>query len=74
MIGEGLSTRETAQALHLSVKTIESHRQRIRNKLNLSNGSQLLRFAMAYMHKNASACESSADPYKLVDAAVKTAN
>ncbi|HEY2686599.1 MAG TPA: response regulator transcription factor [Steroidobacteraceae bacterium] len=51
MIGKGLSTRETAHALHLSVKTIESHRQRIRNKLNLRNGSQLLRFAMADIHK-----------------------
>jgi DNA-binding NarL/FixJ family response regulator len=53
MIGKGLSTRETARALHLSIKTIESHRQRIRNKLNLSNGTQLLRFAMADIHKRA---------------------
>lgn len=53
MIGKGMTTRETAQALHLSVKTIESHRQRIRHKLNLSNGSQLLRFAMSDIHKRA---------------------
>ena len=53
MIGKGMTTRETAQALHLSIKTIESHRQRIRHKLNLSNGSQLLRFAMADIHKRA---------------------
>ncbi len=45
-IGKGASTRETAQLLHLSIKTVESHRQRIKRKLNLSNGVQLLRYAV----------------------------
>jgi DNA-binding NarL/FixJ family response regulator len=47
MIGEGMSTRETAQSLHLSIKTVESHRQRIKRKLNLSSGAQLVRYAVA---------------------------
>ena len=47
LIGKGMSTRETARILHLSVKTIESHRQRIKRKLNLSTGTQLVRFAVA---------------------------
>jgi DNA-binding NarL/FixJ family response regulator len=47
MIGKGMSTRETADALHLSIKTIESHRQRIKRKLNLNTGTQLVRFAVA---------------------------
>jgi DNA-binding NarL/FixJ family response regulator len=46
MIGKGASTRETAQLLHLSIKTVESHRQRIKRKLNLTTGSQLLRYAV----------------------------
>ena len=46
MIGEGLSTRETAEALNLSIKTVESHRQRIKRKLNLTTGMQLLRYAV----------------------------
>jgi DNA-binding NarL/FixJ family response regulator len=46
MIGRGMSTRETAHALHLSVKTIESHRQRIKRKLNLTTGSQLVHYAI----------------------------
>ena len=46
MIGKGMSTRETALALHLSIKTIESHRQRIKRKLNLNTGTQLVRFAV----------------------------
>ncbi len=46
MIGKGASTRETAQLLHLSIKTVESHRQRIKRKLNLTTGVQLLRYAV----------------------------
>ena len=46
MIGKGASTRETARLLHLSIKTIESHRQRIKRKLNLTTASQLLRYAV----------------------------
>lgn len=46
MIGKGSSTRETAEALSLSIKTVESHRQRIKRKLNLTTGMQLLRYAV----------------------------
>lgn len=46
MIGKGLSTRESAGALNLSVKTVESHRQRIKRKLNLTTGAQLVQYAV----------------------------
>jgi DNA-binding CsgD family transcriptional regulator len=46
MIGRGMSTRETAQALHLSVKTVESHRQSIKRKLNLGTATHLMRYAV----------------------------
>lgn len=46
MIGKGLSTREAADALNLSVKTVESHRQRIKRKLNLTTGAQLVQYAV----------------------------
>jgi len=46
MIGKGASTRETAQRLHLSIKTVESHRQRIKRKLHLATGAQLVRYAV----------------------------
>ncbi len=41
LIGEGLRTREIAEELGLSVKTVEAHRGHIRRKLNL-RGSQAL--------------------------------
>ena len=46
MIGKGMSTRETAHSLNLSIKTVESHRQRIKRKLNLSTGTQLVQYAI----------------------------
>jgi DNA-binding NarL/FixJ family response regulator len=46
LIGKGASTREAAQLLHLSIKTVESHRQRIKRKLQLTSGVQLLRYAV----------------------------
>ncbi len=46
MVGKGLSTRQTAEALSLSIKTIESHRQRIKRKLNLRTSSQLMQYAV----------------------------
>ena len=46
MIGKGMSTRETAVSLNLSIKTVESHRQRIKRKLNLNTGTQLVQYAV----------------------------
>jgi len=50
MIGQGNSTREIADSLAVSVKTIETHRERIKDKLNLKNATELLRYAMRYTH------------------------
>lgn len=47
MIGKGFSTQESADVLHLSAKTIESHRQRIKRKLNLRTGVQLVQYAVS---------------------------
>jgi len=45
MIGAGHSSRQIADTLHLSVKTVEAHRQRIKGKLELASGAQLVQFA-----------------------------
>jgi len=50
MIGQGTSSREIADSLSLSIKTIETHRERIKDKLNLKNATELLRYAMRYTH------------------------
>ena len=46
LIGQGLSTRDIAERLNLSVKTIGTHRERIKVKLRLKNANELLRHAV----------------------------
>jgi DNA-binding NarL/FixJ family response regulator len=46
LIGRGKSTREIALDLSLSIKTIESHRQRIKKKLSLDSSPRLVQFAV----------------------------
>ena len=46
LIGRGKTTREIADNLNLSVKTVESHRQRIKKKLNLHTAPQFVQFAV----------------------------
>ncbi|NNM88311.1 MAG: response regulator transcription factor [Phycisphaerae bacterium] len=45
-IGDGKTVRVIAQMLHLSVKTVEAHREHIKNKLQLSSSNELLRMAV----------------------------
>jgi DNA-binding NarL/FixJ family response regulator len=49
LLGSGLGTREIAQSLDLSVKTVESHRENIKHKLRLSSGAQLRDRAARWM-------------------------
>ncbi|MBW4051800.1 MAG: response regulator transcription factor [Proteobacteria bacterium] len=51
-IGRGRATREIAAELHLSVHTIESHREKIRLKLNLRNGTELQQQAVLWALEN----------------------
>lgn len=48
MIASGLSVSEIALELNLSVKTISTHKARIMLKMNLSNNTELLRYAIAH--------------------------
>ena len=48
LIGEGMRTRDIADRLHLSVKTIESYREHIKTKLHLENASQLTHAAVEW--------------------------
>jgi DNA-binding NarL/FixJ family response regulator len=48
LIGQGLSTKEMADKLHVSAKTIEVHRVNIKEKLSLHTAAELLRFAVRW--------------------------
>ncbi len=49
-IGQGLTTRQIAAELHLGLKTVETYRGRIREKLNLSTSAEVLQKAIAWVH------------------------
>jgi len=49
LIGQGMQTREIAQKLHVSVKTIDAHRENIKNKLKLTNATELLKTAIHWV-------------------------
>ena len=48
LIGEGHSTRAIAEALHISLKTVESYKAHIKEKLSLGNASELIRRAVEW--------------------------
>ncbi len=48
MMGRGMPPREIAEKLHLSTKTIDTYRQRIKEKLNLASGHEVMRHAMQW--------------------------
>lgn len=48
LIGQGIGPGEIAKRLGLSVKTVETHREHIKDKLGLANGRELVRHAMQY--------------------------
>jgi DNA-binding NarL/FixJ family response regulator len=51
LTGRGLNTRQIASRLRIAVKTAETYRARIREKLNLKDASELLQFAISWAHK-----------------------
>lgn len=49
LVGRGLGTREVSEKMHLSIKTIETHREHIKQKLNLKNATELARRAIQWV-------------------------
>ncbi len=49
LIGQGHKTRQIAERLHLSIKTVESYRAHIKEKLKLGDGTDLLKYAIQWV-------------------------
>ncbi|MGK0184617.1 MAG: DNA-binding NarL/FixJ family response regulator [Verrucomicrobiales bacterium] len=49
MIGNGKSTRDIAETLTVSIKTVDAHRDHIKKKLNLRSGTELVRLAVRWV-------------------------
>jgi len=48
-IGLGMAVREIAASLHLSTKTVDVHRDRIREKLRIKSSTELIRYAVSHV-------------------------
>jgi DNA-binding NarL/FixJ family response regulator len=49
LIGQGYKPSKIAQSMHISVKTVETYRARIKEKLHLANADELLRYAIQWV-------------------------
>jgi DNA-binding NarL/FixJ family response regulator len=52
LFGQGVKTADVAERLHLSVKTVETYRDRIRQKLDLKHSTELAHFATRWVLQN----------------------
>jgi DNA-binding CsgD family transcriptional regulator len=52
--GQGASTKDIADRLRLSAKTIESHRERIKQKLKIGSANELIAVAARWLAENPS--------------------
>jgi DNA-binding NarL/FixJ family response regulator len=52
LLGQGLGVRQIAENLFVSVKTVEAHREHIKQKMNFKSSAELLRYAFAFTMKD----------------------
>jgi len=51
LLGQGVGVKQIAENLFVSVKTVEAHREHIKQKMGIKSSSELLRFAIEYLLK-----------------------
>jgi len=51
LLGQGLAVRQIAEMLFVSPKTVEAHREHIKEKMNFKSSAELLRYAIQYTMK-----------------------
>jgi len=51
-LGQGCTTRQIAENLRVSVKTVESHYANLKRKLGLKNAPELVRFSVQWTRKH----------------------
>jgi len=72
LIGEGLPTAQIAKRMNLSIKTVETHRSRIKTKLGLGSGMRLIQFCIRWVDRIPGAAQASASrPAAPINGAVR---
>ena len=59
LMGQGQSTRDCAERLHISIKTIEAHQASIKVKLGIQGAHQLRRYAVMWANPKSAPLDSS---------------
>ena len=49
LTGQGKDNRAVAEELHISLKTVDTHRAHLREKLGLKNGTELVHYAVRWV-------------------------
>lgn len=62
LLGEAKTNREIAEQLHLSPKTVETHRLTLMDKLKVKTSAELLRLAIQYAEKDVAGNPEAHDP------------
>ena len=52
LLGQGRGTRQTAEALHVSIKTVQAYCARIKEKLHLASSAELVREAVRWRERS----------------------
>lgn len=52
LIGNGQNAHQISKRLHISVHTVETHRENIKRKLNIDTGSELTRYALLWASRH----------------------
>jgi DNA-binding NarL/FixJ family response regulator len=55
LVGAGMKTRNVAEKLNLSIKTIETYREHLKRKLGLKNSAELTHFAICWIERRSPA-------------------
>jgi DNA-binding NarL/FixJ family response regulator len=66
LVAEGYSTREIAQALQISIKTVESHRTQMMERLNIHDVARLVRYAIRTGMVKVEGYEGDVDRRKII--------
>jgi DNA-binding NarL/FixJ family response regulator len=73
LIGAGLSTREIAERLCVSVKTVETHQAHLKRKLGLPNSTKLRRFWVCWVERHLETRSPAHDGFRPVQQPNSTA-
>ena len=63
LIGQGISTRKIGESLQISIKTVQAHRENIKEKLEIKDGLSLTMFAVHWLESEKRTRQTQSDRF-----------